>query len=247
MTAPCWLGPAGSRPRLADAHPILFAGDPHRDFSPILRACHEQPPGTLILLGDCDLSQPLDAMLEPAISRGWDVKWILGNHDTESKAAYDHLTHHDGDIGLRVVEIAGLRIAGLPGVFKPRIWHPHDPPAAYQTRADFQAALRPGEAWRDGLPLFHRDTIFPEDFVRLAALRCDILVSHEAPSSHPHGFAVIDDLAQTCDARLIVHGHHHQSYEATLPNGIRVRGLGLAEPWLLDLASAHSAPSAHRL
>jgi hypothetical protein len=30
---------------------------------------------------------------------------------------------------------------------------------------------------------------------------------------------------------LIVHGHHHDSYATTLPNGIAVRGLGLAEPW----------------
>ena len=84
------------------------------------------------------------------------------------------------------------------------------------------------------VPLFHRDTIFPEDFDALAALRCDILVTHEAPSSHPHGFAAIDALAETCGACLIVHGHHHQSYEAILPNGIKVRGLGLSEPWLLD-------------
>jgi hypothetical protein len=82
------------------------------------------------------------------------------------------------------------------------------------------------------LPLFHRDTIFPEDFDRLAAIGCDILVTHEAPSSHPHGFAAIDALAAACGARLIVHGHHHQSYAAELGNGIKVRGLGLAEPWL---------------
>jgi hypothetical protein len=66
-------------------------------------------------------------------------------------------------------------------------------------------------------------------------------VSHEAPSSHPHGFAVIDSLAESCGAWLIVHGHHHHSYEATLPNGIRVRGLGLAEPWRLErMPGAHN-------
>jgi hypothetical protein len=58
-------------------------------------------------------------------------------------------------------------------------------------------------------------------------------VTHEAPSSHPHGFPVIDALAGRCGARLIVHGHHHQSYQAELPNGISVRGLGLSETWLL--------------
>lgn len=218
---------------MADGAPILFAGDPHRNFAPILRACMARHPGTLILVGDCDCPAPLSQLLAPAIERGWDVRWILGNHDTETEAAYDNLTSHSGDIGLRAATIGDLRVAGLPGVFRPRVWQPGEPPS-FATRAAFQAALRPNEAWRGGLPLFHRDTIFPEDFDRLAATACDILLSHEAPSSHPNGFAVIDALAEACGARLIVHGHHHQSYEAVLPNGISVRGLGLAEPWPLD-------------
>lgn len=213
----------------------MFAGDPHRNFAPILRACLNRPAGTLILLGDCDCSAPLSALLAPAIQRGWDIRWILGNHDTETQAAYDNLTTHPGDLGLRVTTFGPQRIAGLPGVFKPRVWHPHQGPPSFHTRVAFQASLRPNEAWRGGLPLFHRDTIFPEDFDRLGADQCDILVTHEAPSSHPHGFTAIDTLAQACGARLIVHGHHHQSYNAVLPNGIKVRGLGIAEPWPLEL------------
>jgi hypothetical protein len=231
--------------RPTSERPILFAGDPHRNFAPILRACHALPPGSLILLGDCDCPAPLAHILAPAIDQGWNVRWILGNHDTETEAAYDNLTSHHGDLGLQVTSVGGLRVAGLPGLFKPRVWHPHEGPPSYKTRAAFQAALRPNEPWRGGLPLFHRDTIFPEDITRLAALACDILVTHEAPSSHPHGFAVIDALAEACGARLIVHGHHHQSYEAVLLNGIRVRGLGLAEPWLLDLPDL--PPPLHRL
>ena len=220
---------------MSDASKILFAGDPHRNFAPILRACAACPPGTLILLGDCDLPAPLHQVFAAPIRQGWDLHWILGNHDTETEASYDNLTTAPGDLGLRVTNIGGRCIAGLPGVFKPRVWDPGDRTApSFHTRAEFQAALRPGEAWRGGLPLFHRDTIFPEDFDRLAASRFDVLVSHEAPSSHPHGFAVIDALAQACGASLIVHGHHHQAYEALLPNGTKVRGLGLAEPWLLD-------------
>ena len=237
MTKPCWPGHAGWKPRLPDPiplpAPILFAGDPHRNLAPILRACAAHPPGTLILLGDCDLQVPLAQAFAPAIDQGWDIRWILGNHDTETETAYDNLTTAPGDLGLRVTTVSGVRIAGLPGVFKPRVWHPAEGPPSFQSRTAFQAALRAGEAWRGGLPLFHRDTIFPEDFQRLASLRCDILVTHEAPSSHPHGFAVIDSLAATCGAHLIVHGHHHHAYEAQLPNGIKVRGLGLAEPWRL--------------
>ncbi len=214
----------------------MFAGDPHRNFTPILRACAAMPPGTLVLLGDCDLPAPLAQVLAPALDSGWEVRWILGNHDTETEAAYDHLTTASGDLGLRVTDIGGLRIAGLPGVFRPRVWVPRaeEGSASFHTRADFHAALRPGEAWRDGLPLWHRDTIFPEDFERLGAERFDILVAHEAPSSHPHGYPAIDDLAARCGARLIVHGHHHQSYSATLPNGVRVRGLAIAETWVLE-------------
>lgn len=214
--------------------PILFAGDPHRNFSPILRACLALPHGTLIIVGDCDCPEPLAHSLAPAIEMGWDVRWILGNHDTGTEAAYDNLTAHPGNFGRQVVAVGSLRVAGLPGVFKPRVWHPNEGAPSYRTRTEFQAALRPHEPWRDGLPLFHRDTIFPEDFDALSVETCDILVTHEAPSSHPHGFAAIDALAEACGARLIVHGHHHRSYEATLPNGIGVRGLGLAEPWLLD-------------
>ena len=222
--------------------PILFAGDPHRNFSPILRACSASSPGALVLLGDCDCPAPLAEVFAPAIDRGWTVHWIMGNHDTETEAAYDNLTRSDGDLGLRVTSVGGVRIAGLSGVFKPRVWLGDDTPS-FRTRAAFQEVLTPHQHWRGGLPLFHRDTIFPEDFDRLAALRCDVLVSHEAPSSHPHGYASIDGLAEACGARLIVHGHHHQSYAATLPNGIAVRGLGLAETWLLDF---DGAPAPHQ-
>ena len=216
------------------ARPILFAGDPHRNFTPILRACAASSPGTLILAGDCDCPAPLAEIFATPIARGWTVRWIMGNHDTETEASFDNLVQSGGDLGLRVTCIAGLRIAGLPGVFKPRVWQPGGAPS-FLTRAAFQAALQPHEPWRGGLPLFHRDTIFPEDFDRIASFRADILVSHEAPSTHPHGHTAIDALARACGVRLIVHGHHHHSYSAMLPDGIAVRGLGLAEPWLLKL------------
>ena len=223
--------------------PILFAGDPHGVFEPILHECAGLPAGSLILLGDMDLDrQPLRAALAPVFAAGWRVYWIMGNHDADTEARYDHLAgdHPEGDIGGRVVTIAGVRIAGLGGVFKPRVWSPAtssdkaetDPPQ-YWTRAEFFAALRPGEAWRGGLPLWHRDTIFPEDFVALAAQRFDVLVTHEAPGSHQHGVPAIGALAEAAGARLIVHGHHHSSYRAMLDSGIAVRGLRVAETWLL--------------
>jgi predicted phosphodiesterase len=218
---------------------ILFAGDPHRNFYPIIRACLAVPPATLILLGDLDCQRPLRQEFASVLAAGWRVSWILGNHDCETEAAYDNLVgDQDGDLGFRVIEIDGCRIAGLPGVFKPSVWYPRlddgaqqiEPPR-FRNCSAFLAAQPKSRWWRGGLPLWHRDTIFPDDVERLANQRFDILITHEAPSSHRHGFAVIDDLAAAGGARLIVHGHHHDSYTATLPNGITVRGLGLAEPW----------------
>lgn len=225
--------------------PIVIAGDPHGNFSPILRACIAKKAGTLILLGDCDLSAPLSQTLAPLLTLGWQVRWIIGNKDAETETAFDNLAtdYPEGDIGGRVIEVDGLRIAGLGGVFKPRVWSPAttsekaetDPPL-FETRAAFFSALRPGEPWRGGLPLWHRDTIFPEDFSALAARRFDVLVTHEAPGSHKHGVPAIGALAEAGGARLIVHGHHHASSEATLPSGVRVRGLRVAEMWELDTA-----------
>lgn len=222
---------------------ILFAGDPHRNFSPIIRACLAAPSGDLIIVGDCDCTAPLPEIMAPAIAAGWRVHWILGNHDTETVAAYDNLAGAcpEGDLGRRVSQISGVRIAGLPGLFRPRVWSPRadsvsgtvEPPS-FTTRAAFLASLPPGDHWRGGLPLWHRDTIFPEDFEHLQRERFDVLVTHEAPGSHRHGFAVIDELAAAGGARLIVHGHHHESYAAVLSNGVRVRGLGIAEVWAPD-------------
>jgi hypothetical protein len=218
---------------------ILFAGDPHRDFSPIIRACLAHGQGTLVVVGDLDCPRPVTEVFAPVIAAGWAVRWILGNHDCETEAAYDNLVtnHSGGDLGYRVTGVDGVRIAGLPGVFKPSVWSPRaedgfDPPR-YRNRAAFLAAQPKQRWWRGGLPLWHRDTIFPDDFDRLAEQKFDVLVTHEAPSCHKHGFAVIDRLAAAGGARLIVHGHHHDSYTATLPNGIMVRGLGLSEVWAL--------------
>jgi len=217
--------------------PIVIAGDPHGNFAPILRACGAGEPGTLILLGDCELRVPLRHMLSPLFALGWQVHWILGNKDTETATLFDHLAGDfpEGDMGGNVVEIAGLRMAGLGGVFKPRIWCPPEAPS-FNTRHDFMLSLPERERWRGGLPLWHRDSIFPEDFARLAQHRFDVLVTHEAPSCHHHGFAAIDRLAEVAGARLIVHGHHHESYSAKLESGIDVRGLAVAETWVLETA-----------
>ena len=51
--------------------------------------------------------------------------------------------------------------------------------------------------------------IYPEDVESLSKLRADILVTHEAPSCHPHGFALIDEFARSLQVARTFHGHQH--------------------------------------
>jgi predicted phosphodiesterase len=105
--------------------------------------------------------------------------------------------------------------------------------AAFEKRSDMIKVTARFDRVRGGLPMGWRASIFPEDHQALQRKRADILVTHEAPCSHPHGFVGIDQLAKDMRVGLVVHGHHHHSYESKTPNGIRARGLGLAEPWIL--------------
>ena len=68
--------------------------------------------------------------------------------------------------------------------------------------------------------------IWPEDVDALAAQKADVLVTHEAPSSHPAGVRVLDDLARAMGAQLVVHGHHHITSHARAEDGLRVQSVG---------------------
>jgi hypothetical protein len=67
----------------------------------------------------------------------------------------------------------------------------------------------------------------------LSKLRADILVTHEAPSTHPHGFAALDELARAMSVSKTFHGHHHDrlDYSAECarlgfePFGVGLRGI----------------------
>jgi hypothetical protein len=75
--------------------------------------------------------------------------------------------------------------------------------------------------------------IWPEDVTALASQRTDVLVTHEAPTSHPAGVAALEELARAMGAGLVVHGHHHVSYLAAAGDGLRAMGVGAG--WGLDL------------
>lgn len=220
--------------------PILFYGDPHGVFAPLVAACAEARPDHVVIVGDLELARPLTEELAPVLALGARCWYVLGNHDCDTEECYDFLVgdHPEGNIGGRVVEMPcreGLvRVAGLGGVYKGRIWNPRvDAEPKFRTREEFMRHCRPSNRWRGGLPLGQRDTIFPED--HRADRRADILVTHEAPSTHPFGVAVIDDLAVALGARRIVHGHLHVGYTAET-RGVAVHGLDGRQTLLLPAA-----------
>ncbi len=217
---------------------VLFYGDAHGEWGPLLRACADSPPAAVVILGDCDLERPLRMEIAPVLAAGIPVRWIPGNHDTDLPQWYDRLWGDDpaGSLHGRWARLGGMTVAGLGGVYKGRVWSPKvgDETPTYRTRAELLRATPRAERWRGGLALMHRDTILPEDHTVLRRVRADVLACHEGPTSHRHGFGGIDDLARDMRVRLVVHGHHHTSYSGRTRDGIWVQGLAKAETFRLS-------------
>ena len=189
---------------------ILFCGDPHGRFDHVIAAVQATRPAAIVLLGDIQARRPLHVELETILDLT-EVWFIHGNHDTDSDLYYDNLFASqlaDNSLHGRVVEIAGVRVAGLGGVFRGQVWMPPQP-WNYLTPQAFAARCGKGNLWRDGVPRKHRSSIFPSDLAALFSAQADILVSHEAPSAHPHGFNVLDELGQSLGVNTLFHGHHH--------------------------------------
>ena len=209
-------------------------------------AALERPPGHVVLLGDIECHAPLDQLAAPILDRGVRLHWIFGNHDLDGgPQMWANLADPGrnprsscGALHGRVVEMEGLRVAGLGGTFHTRVWNPPAPPRLH-ARAELSAdmaTLGPGWSADAATALAHSLAslaIWPEDVEALAALRADVLVTHEAPSSHRSGVAVLDALARAMGARLVVHGHHHVGYRAHAADGLHVQGVGSA--WGMDL------------
>ncbi len=223
---------------------IVFIGDIHQQWHKVENglAALDPLPRSAVLLGDIQCDRPLDELAAPLLERGIDVHWIFGNHDNDGgPEMWANLVEPErnprtaqGALHGRVVEISGLRIAGLGGTFRPRVWEPPEPPRLH-ARAELPADLASmGTGWReDHLAALEHSlgatAIWPEDYHYLASQRADILVTHEAPRSHPAGNAALDALARAMGASLIVHGHHHVSYRAVARDGLR--SMGVAAAW----------------
>ena len=209
---------------------VVIYGDPHGDWEPLLAAVAEDPPAAVILLGDCDLGRPLDIELAAVFRAGVAVFHIYGNHEKDSAEFWDNLEagRPERSLHARVRRVGPFAVAGLAGVFKARVWLPPAEPS-FSTRMALVRSLRHQERWRGGVPLKQRDALFPEDVDAFARLRADVLVTHEAPSTHRYGFAALDALARSLGVRLVVHGHHHSRQDGFTVDGIRVIGLAKAE------------------
>ena len=72
------------------------------------------------------------------------------------------------------------------------------------------------------MSLKYKSAIWHDEFEELKTLKADILVSHEAPGSHPHGFRVIGELAAAMGVKNIFHGHLHENYASVIKNNIKV-------------------------
>lgn len=217
---------------------ILFVGDPHGRWDLIVPRVLEYRPSAIVLLGDMELRRPLDVELATVLDAGIKVYWIPGNHDGDSDVSFSSLfesTLAGNNLSGKVSEIAGIRVAGLGGVFRGRIWDPRVGPPKYPNINDLKAAIRgPGRGkedhsgFRAGIPIRHYVSIWHDQYECLGDLNADILVTHEAPECHPNGFRAIGALAEAMGAKLLLHGHHHMNYAGFTTGGTRVIGLAAA-------------------
>lgn len=209
---------------------ILFGGDPHGDFRPVVRAVKMYSPQAIVLLGDFDLARSLEDELAAILDKT-EVWFIHGNHDADQDCWYDRLfssklAHRN--LHGRVVKIAGMRVAGLGGVFRAKIWRPPAAPK-FPSHHDLLSICGKGERWRSGIPRKHHASIFWQHYKALWHQQADILVTHEAPSCHRYGFKEIDDLAEALGVKAVFHGHHHEQYTKSIVNGkILVHGVAKA-------------------
>lgn len=214
---------------------ILFFGDTHGDHRHVLPVVQKEKPDAIIFLGDMEPARLFHEELQDVIELT-EVWWIHGNHDVDRRESFDNLFSSelvDRNLDGRVVEIAGIKIAGLGGVFRVSIWYPKFDANVDPVYPDYETAINAmmeAERWKefrrlkatgqelDGLPspaligkaLLHKSSIFWDTWMDVYSQQADILVTHDAPSCHSHGFVGIDALAQSIGATRVFHGHHHE-------------------------------------
>ncbi len=223
--------PGGQPPPASRSAPrldkIFICGDPHGKFEFIVRAISEYHPEAVVILGDLTPPASLDEIfknIEPT-----QIYWIPGNHDTDTDLIYDRIWRSKfakNNLHGKVLDVAGVKIAGLGGVFRGQIWMPESSPIHYSPGLYIKKVGK-GMTWRGGLPRRHRSTIFCSVYDRLKDQKADVLVTHEAPSAHEKGFICIDRLAASLGVKQLFHAHQHESKKYGLIQGVATRGIGL--------------------
>ena len=212
--------------------PILFCGDPHGQWQHIIDAALQTHARAVILLGDLEPARPLHIELEAIWERVW---FIHGNHDTDHADNFGNVWHDDvseRNLHGRVVTLpCGTRIAGLGGVFRGAVWYPKDQQAPKFRNREAHARVTPRQdRWQGGVHLKHWSTIYPDEVEQLATQQADILITHEAPGYHDHGFKELDSLARRMGVRMTVHGHQHDNIDSSArwaEQGFKSYGVGL--------------------
>jgi len=211
---------------------IWMLGDVHGNFDHVLEAVKAsgERPAAVIFLGDLECQVPFTQCVALIEAAGIECWAIPGNHDTDSAENYENLwgdpLFQSRNLHGRVVEIAGVRVAGLGGVFRGEIWYPQNGSEEphllnWDSFVEYRNVRRPTrlrvkandveKIGRDGPMRKHCSTIFYDDWLALHRQSADILVTHEAPACHPDGFGAITTLAQSLKVKFSFHGHHHDS------------------------------------
>ena len=214
--------------------PLLFCGDPHGQWQHIVDAARQTQARAVILLGDLEPARPLHIELATIWERVW---FIHGNHDTDHPENFANVWHDelaDRHLHGRVVTLpCGTRIAGLGGVFRGSVWYPKDAqPPKFRNREEHARVTPRQERWQGSVHLKHWSSIYPDEVEQLATQQADILITHEAPGYHVHGFTQLDDLARRMGVHMTVHGHQHDSIDSSAhwtAQGFKSYGVGLRE------------------
>jgi hypothetical protein len=223
--------------------PVLFCGDPHGKFRHIVKAGTELHASAVVLLGDMESARPLDEELQLLLDARIPVYLIHGNHDTDSEINFVNLWDNKlaaNNIDCRVVVLPdGRRLAGLAGVFRGSIWDPGlSTPPNFRNRKEHAKATPQQARWRQSVPLRHWSTIYPDHLDKVADLRADILVTHQAPGYHNHGFQILDDLSRSIGACVTLHAHEHDSLDSSdrwVQQGFKSHAVGLRGITSIDM------------
>lgn len=141
---------------------IVFYGDPHGRFQPLIDVSRKHQPRAAIMLGDMQFAQSPET-LSAEMPENTALWHIHGNHDTDTREQFQHCFKSrlsETNLHGRVVSIAGYRVAGLGGVFRHKTYHPQsNPKPQFPTRDSYML----GPPKQTYMPIKHHSSIWLED------------------------------------------------------------------------------------